>query len=105
MTCQAKAGFLLLRKCKNQEEESCQFCGKLLCREHALPVQAGGFACSECLQQHEPQQQNYTRTHHDDYYGTHYTPYYGNDFSDTDRNACRHDRAADDATASGSYDS
>ncbi len=101
--CQAKVGFLLLRPCGKTVEQNCQFCGKMLCAEHALDVEEGGFACADCLKQRRPQaQQTDTRTH---YFGTSYVPYYWNDWDESDRSVFAQDRDFRETSTPSTYDS
>lgn len=103
--CQAKVGFLLLRPCGKTVEQNCQFCGKMLCGEHALPVQEGGFSCADCLKERQPEAQAApvdTRTR---YFGTSYVPYYWGDWDDSDRSVFRQDRGSREPSTPSTYDS
>ena len=100
--CQAKVGFLLLRPCGKTVEQNCQFCGKMLCAEHALDVEEGGFACADCLKRAAHRRSDDTRTTTS---GPSYVPYYWNDWDESDRSVFAQDRDFRETSTPSTYDS
>lgn len=102
MSCQARAGLLVLRMCGEPAMGACGTCGRPLCMLHQV-MGGAGMTCPECAALHggsEDNEQAREAANRNDYYNSYGEPTeFGGDtyFSEGDHDAVRRSIAGGDA--------